>query len=86
MHTEFLLQRLFLSSETEAAADATDVQPDDIVDLRAEAEAPVPGAEAIHGVHSFALINGGPTDPAEVRRAARFILGQLKEDKRVLLH
>lgn len=86
MNTEEILEHLHMSSETEAERQSHQLRPDYVVDVRAEAEAPLPETDSLYGTKSFSLLNGGPTDPEEIRRAAAFIAAELREDRTVLLH
>ncbi|AOM83936.1 hypothetical protein [Salisediminibacterium beveridgei] len=86
MTVNAILTSLFMCSADDACEVSLEKDPEFIVDLRAEADVPVSGAMSRFGTKSFALVNGGPTSPEELKRAIVFVSGQLEYGNRVVLH
>lgn len=86
MKSEEILQRLFMSSAEEAEELSQKKQPDYVIDVRAEAAFPLQDTASRQGTKSFSLINGGPTDPEELKCAIQFAASVLQNDGSVLIH
>jgi hypothetical protein len=86
MRSEEILERLFMSSASEAGEISRKKHPDYVIDLRAEAETPLSETVSVYGTKSFSLINGSPTDPEELLRAVRFTADLLERGGSAVLH
>lgn len=79
MNAEELMTGLTMCAAPEAPKKIEHLRPDVVIDLRAEAPAT---EESV----SFSLVNGGPTDPQELKRAVEYTADVLQIGNRAVLH